>query len=896
MVEGAERYYLSTVAAGLEEYYTGSGEAPGTWIGRGGARLGLVGVVAPSDLSAVLSGSSPAGEVLTRRAKGSRRVAGLDLTFSAPKSVSLLYGLADPEVSATVRDAHAGAVADALGYLEDHALRVRRRAGGTEHMGAEGLVAASFVHRTSRAGDPQLHSHVLVANLAHGDDGSWSAPDARLLYHHAKTAGFLYQASLRSRLVDSLGVRFGPVKSGAAELDGVPTTVLRAFSQRRREIETHLETQGGRSLRARELAALSTREPKRPGEVENGPPAGLYDRWRARSDDLGFDTEAVASLLGRHAGVELDTGLADALCGRLLGPEGLTAQRSTFERRDVVRALAEACPDGARRKALEAAADRLLASGEVRSLGATGPGGERKHTTEELLSLERRLVDTALERRDEEVAVVAEDRVRYALSGVPELSSEQRAMVRALATSGAGVEIVVGKAGAGKTVALAAARRAWESAGHRVLGTSLAARAAKGLQEGAGIESTTLARLLGGIETGAVALERTDVVVCDEAGMVGTRALARLLGAAESAGAKVVLVGDPRQLPEIEAGGAFGALGRALGAVELEENRRQQEAWERAALDELRDGRVVAGLEVLAERGRVVVAPDMGAARGLVVKRWAKAVAEGEDAVMLAVNRRDVAALNETARRVLSDEGLLGAEVATFGERPVAVGERVVCTRNDRSLGVVNGTRGVVVAADRRGVLLDTQDGPRWLPAPYAETHLDYGYALTVHKAQGTTVDTAVVLATDSLTREAGYVALSRARRETLLVVPEAGPDDDEVLGRPSAPAPRPLDRVAQRLSVSRAKSLALAELESERSADGPPARPALARQDPGGRHGGRPVRAQGGRSGHDVEDDVERSSRRVETDDLGDEAALERSSAAERGVRRSPPYFGIEL
>ena len=231
---GAEGYYLRTVAAGREEYYTGSGEAPGRWLGAGAAELGLVGEVAPDDLRAVLDGTAPDGRVLTAgRVDPARRVTGFDLTWSAPKSVSLLYALGGLATANVVRQVHADAAADALSYLEAHALRVRRSAGGERRIGATGLVAAAFEHRTSRAGDPQLHTHVLVVNVAHGVDGTWSAPDARLLYFHARTAGFLYQAVLRAGLTDVLGVRFGPAVNGMAELAGVPPLLLRVFSTRR---------------------------------------------------------------------------------------------------------------------------------------------------------------------------------------------------------------------------------------------------------------------------------------------------------------------------------------------------------------------------------------------------------------------------------------------------------------------------------------------------------------------------------------------------------------------------------------------------------------------------------------------------------------------------------------
>ncbi|MGH8981578.1 MAG: MobF family relaxase, partial [Acidimicrobiales bacterium] len=319
LVVGAERYYLHTVAQGREEYYTGSGEAPGIWVGGGSERLGLKGTVDAQTLSMVLGGMSADGELLgVRRLDPAKRVAGLDLTFSAPKSVSLLYGFADEQISSVVRDAHADAVTDALGYLERRALRVRRGAGGTELLTAEGLVAAAFVHRTSRAGDPQLHTHVLFANLAYGNDGVWSATWPRLFYHHARTAGFLYQASLRARLTDTLGVRFGAVVNGAAELEGISRAVLRGFSTRRQEIEAHLANLGVQSPAAAQVAALVTRTPKLPAAA-GGSEAGLRARWRARAVELGLDPGSLGRLLGRHVREPLTEERHRSLVAHLVG-------------------------------------------------------------------------------------------------------------------------------------------------------------------------------------------------------------------------------------------------------------------------------------------------------------------------------------------------------------------------------------------------------------------------------------------------------------------------------------------------------------------------------------------------------------------------------------------------
>jgi conjugative relaxase-like TrwC/TraI family protein len=819
MVARSEDYYLQSVANGREEYYTGSGEAPGYWLGRGAQLLELSGQVAPDDLRAVLAGISPRGEILNagRVAEG-HRVAGFDLTFSAPKSVSLLYGLSDPDVSRTVRAVHADAVAQALGYLERRALRLRRGAGGEQRVGAEGLVAAAFMHRTSRAGDPQLHTHVLVANVAEGTDGTWSAPDARLIYFHARTAGFLYEAVLRAGLTRALGVAFGPVNRGIAELDGVPKTLLRAFSTRRRQIERHLAQVEEHSAKAAQVAVLATRTPKESfTELSNGP--GLRRRWLEQAADLGFaDIERRTTVFDRLLGAAVwsppDAARAAELVAQVIGPEGLTAGAAAFERRDVVRGLADALGEGASVELVESMAESVLARPEVAALASVGRGGELRHTTLDLLDIERRLLRDVARTQSAGASTVSANALASALRRFPLLALEQVEMVEQLVTSGHGTQAVVGKAGSGKTLALAAARTLWEAEGSKVIGTALSARAARGLHEGAGIASDTLARLLKGLTNGTVELSPHDVVVLDEAGMVGTRDLAALIAATERADAKAVLVGDPRQLPEIAAGGAFAAIVGRIGSIELTENRRQHQAWERSALDALRVGRAGLALTSYDDAGRVHLAPTMAQAREQLVESWLHSHLAAEDAVMMALTRSEVEALNDTARAALRRLNRLGPDVLEVGETGFAVGDKVVCLRNDRRIGVVNGTVGTVESVRLGGLAITTAEGLRHLPQRYLEDgHLSHGYALTVHKAQGLTVERAYVLATESLTQEAGYVAMSRARSGTELFVPVDASGEDPPGHNLRRQGDDPMARTVRRLGTSGAKQLALSEL-----------------------------------------------------------------------------------
>ncbi len=316
--QGQADYYLEAVGQGVEDYYAGAGEAPGSWAGSAAGELELSGQVDGELLHRVLAGEDPkTGEALAQLSRGGVRVPGFDLTFSAPKSVSVLFGLGDSELSGEVREAHEAAVAGALGYMERQGAVARRGHGGTESVLGNGFLAAAFRHRTSRAGDPQLHTHVLVANMTRGPDGRWTALDARRLYVNAKTGGYLYQAQLRAELTRRLGVEWGPVRHGQADLTGIPSGVSRAFSRRRAELEQRMAERGERSSRAAQVAALDTRRAKDYSVAAET----LGEEWRERARTLGLNPEQLRDLLGRVGARELDPAAVAAVEDELVGPE-----------------------------------------------------------------------------------------------------------------------------------------------------------------------------------------------------------------------------------------------------------------------------------------------------------------------------------------------------------------------------------------------------------------------------------------------------------------------------------------------------------------------------------------------------------------------------------------------
>jgi conjugative relaxase-like TrwC/TraI family protein len=807
-------YYLSRVAAGPDGYYLGRGEAPGRWVGGGTTDLGLSGTVEGDDFRAVLAGVHPrTGEPL---AAANRTRPGSDLCFSPPKSVSVLFGLGDADTAATVIRCHEEAVDAALDWLERHAAVTRVGHNGVESMATTGFVAAAFRHRTSRAGDPQLHTHVVVANAVLGVDGKWRTIDGRALYDHALTAGHLYDAHLRHAMSRELGVAHTEVVKGTAEVVGVPPEVLREFSTRREEIEERLALRGESSARAAEVACLDTRRPKGPTADAIALAAG----WRERAEALGFDAEAFTEVFGRVTVEELRAERWEKVAAALSSPEGLTAHVSSFARGDVLRAICAVLPDGAPVTVIEALADDYLGRAEVVALphrdngpvAAAGPRAPR-FSTADMLEVERRALASALGRRGEGAGTVAEEVLADVLAGRPGLSAEQAAMVRVLTASGNGVDAVIAPAGAGKTFTLDACREAWQSAGREVLGCALAARAAAELQDGSGIPSSTIAALLRELDRPeSEGLPRGAVLVVDEAAMAGTRQ-ARLLDYAAAADAKVVLVGDPRQIPAVEAGGLLGGLADRMGAVRLTENFRQREAWERAALVDFRDGDLDRALAAYDANGRVVRGDSAAEVREAMAADWWAATLSGDSALMLAVRRSDVDDLNARARVRVAGTGRLHGPELVVGERPYQAGDRVVTLRNDRHIGVLNGTRGTVVGVEVEGreLAVRTDAGALVsLPSRYLDAgHVAHGYAVTAHKAQGANVDRAMLLGTDDLYRELGYAGLSRGRVSNhLYVVGGEGLDPD--LHHGVEPPEEPDDRVFRMLHRERADSLAL--------------------------------------------------------------------------------------
>lgn len=448
--------------------------------------------------------------------------------------------------------------------------------------------------------------------------------------------------------------------------------------------------------------------------------------------------------------------------------DAITHQQATFTNRDLA-TFVHRHSDG--KDQFDVAMSAVRASSDLITLGKDGRGEDR-FTSRAMIETEQRLQHASELMAERERHRVGEKEQTSALANAESrglvLSGEQRDAFEHV-TGGRGLAIVVGYAGTGKSAMLGVAREAWEGAGYTVRGAALSGIAAEGLEQGSGIASRTIASLEHQWGQGREHLTSHDVLVIDEAGMVGTRQMERVLCHAADAGAKVVLVGDPQQLQAIEAGAAFRAIHERHGGVEISEVRRQHQAWQQDATRHLATGRTEQAVHAYGERGMVHAADTREVARGELIDRWdqARQSSLGETRIILTHTNDEVRALNEAARGRMRATGELGSDVsikAERGERAFASGDRIMFLRNERELGVKNGTLGIVEQVSPQRMAVRTDDGRSVAFDIKNYAHVDHGYAATIHKAQGMTVDRTHVLATPGMDSHAAYVALSRHR------------------------------------------------------------------------------------------------------------------------------------
>jgi conjugative relaxase-like TrwC/TraI family protein len=886
------KYLLRTVAASdgdrslstpLTRYYNADGTPPGRWLGAGVATLGdgrisagdhvseaqlqlLVGmgrdpitgeplgraypeyrtvaerIEARSEaLDPSLGPASRAGALAAiegeEAERGTRRaVAGFDFTFSIPKSASVLWAVADAGTQALIADAHHAAVAEVVAFMEREVAATRTgatgRDGAVAQVDVRGMIATAFDHYDSRAGDPHLHTHVVISNKVQTVlDGKWRSLDGRPMHAAVVALSELHEAVFADHLARMLGVEWeardmGRDRNRAWAITGVPEALVKEFSTRARHIDAetdrlidrYVETHGRRPssatiMKLRAQATLSTRPEK---EVRSL--ADLTASWRQRAGPvLGSDATSWARgvtaneepLLLRADDVLLD--VIDSLGRDVVAAVGekrptwhrwnLTAEAarqtmgyrfaSTEDREAIVGLVVDAAEAASLRLTPPELASSPAAFRRPDGTSVFHPKHSALFSSEALLAAEDRLLERARTTTAPTVLLTTVERITTRPDSKGRmLGDDQAAALTKIALSGRIVDVLVGPAGAGKTTAMSALRRTWEHEHGRgsVVGLAPSAVAAQVLADDLGIQTENTAKWLDTHDRTGETFRKGQLVIVDEASLAGTLSLDRITTLAAEGGAKVLLVGDHAQLQSVTAGGAFSLLIRDReDAPELVDVHRFVNVWERTASLALRHGRTDV-IDTYAEHGRVI-GGETEEMIDAAYTAWRSDTLVGRASVLVTDSNESVQALNNRARGDLILYGIVNArrEVELHDGTRAATGDTVITRRNDRRLRtgrawVRNGDRWTVTEVHDDGALTLRRVGRKWgasvvIPAEYAAEHLDLGYAVTSYRAQGITVDSSHVLADASMTRETFYVAMTRGREENIAYVAVDKPD-----------------------------------------------------------------------------------------------------------------------
>ncbi|WP_261773624.1 MobF family relaxase [Rhodococcoides corynebacterioides] len=774
--------------------------------------------------------------------QNTKAVAGFDLTFTPVKSVSALWAVAPREVAEQIEAAHDAAIGAALEYLEEHACFTRLGNGGVAQVDANGLIAAAFTHRDSRAGDPNLHTHVAISNKVSTTlpDGTvkWLALDGAALYRNNVPASEVYNTALEAHLRERIGVEFADrpsedrSKRPVREIVGMDDRLTERWSSRTAaitartaELSRQFQLDHHREPTAIEAIGLAQRATLETREAKHEPRSHAEQRggWRAEAIEvLGSPeslSEMVAGVTGRtrtSASVDVDDPRWVEQCAAEV-VEVVSRARSRYRRHNIraeaIRRVRSVNPPAERiTELVEAVTDRACSTDLAVSLGEEvgddvaadlAPAVMRRRdgldvhtrheatlfTTTDVLDAEARIVSLAA--RTDGVAI-ADEHVEIALlesvANGRDLNAGQRSLVRAMATSGAKVQLALAPAGTGKTTAMTALTRSWQNAGGRVVGFAPTAAAAAVLRQDIATTTDTVAKFVDitrRLRDGApvsVPQWYTDIgpdslIIVDEAGMTGTRDLDEAVSALAARGATVRLIGDDQQLAAVASGGVLRDIADRVGALTLSQVVRFRDpvtgAAEGAASLALRDGDDAA-IGFYIDHSRLHVG-SIAAVTDDAYTAWSADRAAGKDALLLAPTRELVAELNTRARtdRLNAAGGPVGREALLSDGLFASVGDVVRTRSNDRrnplsqTDWVRNGDRWQVEDVTAAGdlVVRHLELGRTvTLTADYARRATELGYAGTVHSAQGSTADTCHVVATGEETRQLAYVALTRGR------------------------------------------------------------------------------------------------------------------------------------
>jgi conjugative relaxase-like TrwC/TraI family protein len=857
MARGQDAYYTKLAR---EDYYLNGGEPPGQWLGSGSLKLGLGGMVDAKQLSNVLAGYCLEGRPLVKNAGAKNRQVGWDMTFSAPKSVSVLWGIGDREQRKSIEAAHNQAVMTAVDYLEKSSLWSRTGKGGFRWQKAEAVVAA-FLHGTTRDADPGLHTHCLFTNLGIRQDGTTGTIVSKKLYQNKMLAGAIYRSALAYQLTTEQGLELKAVQNWF-EVKGVPQELCDHFSKRSQAIKSAAGAEA--TAAEKDRANLTTRSVK--GHICR---EELHPLWKQQATQFGFDYEKVGAIFQngkRKLTEKRQSQVAQAEFQNSI--DDLASSNAYFSGEDLFRKTLEGLQTGRVEFAqVLKQYEQVSRNPTLRSLGQAEQSNF--YTSSQQASLERELLENSKKLMEQKTAVLSLKELRAVMkekvaekawdtarsvvnpvlpksrklqesehSILQKLNKEQREVLQDLTCSFGSLKTFSGRAGTGKTTLLSAARRAWESQGLKVVGCAVTGMAAQQLSDGSGIRSETVALRLKQFEDIAKAkvkhhatqllrealgrktykfdrpvLDKKTVLVIDEASMISTKDLNSLLKKAKEAGAKVVLAGDLRQLPSITAGGAFAVLHKETKGRELTKTVRQKTPWLHEAVNLLADGDQRAALTKFSAEGRLCFGKNHDSAKEKLIENWNRhRTKDLKETVILARTNEDVDDLNRKAQDIRRHKNELGWQSYTWNGERYHKGDRIAFHEIDRKLGVWNGDRGTIrsiknpLSSFTVEITVELDRGGRVTFRPRELKNKDdisLGYATTIHKSQGMTTDKTFLLCDEAVTSELSYVGLTRSRYDTFIHTQTKHVQEDVVEHA------RASERLARKMARSQAKQMA---------------------------------------------------------------------------------------
>ena len=788
----AAHYYAEEIR--VEDYYLKGQEAPGHW--HGGEALGLGEAVTLPQLQRMMAGEHPeTGERLVGRGgKGRERNPGWDMTFSAPKSVSVLYAAGDDDLKAKIKLVHERAVAKAMEYasadcLDDAARTVSKKGGRRVEstMAVQNLIYGEFFHRTSRDLDPQIHSHCVVPNVAQRVDGKWCAPNLKQVFREKMGIGAMYRAELAQGM---RGLSFDIEKDRQFfRVAGVSRELEKEFSKRREQIEARLKAEGLDGAKDASRATLLTRKRKKLVDEKI-----LYKAWQDISTEFGLNTNTVAALrMDKGPSLTADQKAKEELIRETF--KELSYGDSTFTAEAIKAKFIEKAQTVMTSDQIRSTFTDLFRADELLKL-QNGRGGYMRYSTKDLRILEEKILtrvevlkntsDHGVSHIDKRLADFERDQSAEMGRKISLSSDQKEAATHALGPGR--IKVIAGMAGAGKTFSMEAVARGHEHDGYRVSGMAPTGRAAAQLS-GAKIPTQTIDKYLRQREMGGGGLGPNDVVIIDEAGLIGSYKMSRLLSEIEQSGAKAILLGEAEQLQPIEAGGIFKAIGDKIGSAGLTTIVRQEVEWQKRAVKHFRAGEAKEALGLYQAAGQLSIEKDGRSLIDSMIREHVRIATEKSErpvhVVSISKTNAFVDELNQGIRERLKSEGFLSkdgveirAKISQNDEHhkiELTQGDKVVFLRNDTKLGLQNGLLAEVTGIDKGSPVIRYRDenGKDIKLNMEKYPYIRHAYAITAYKSQGSTFTHTLVHATPDLSREETYVKMSRQKVDTKLFVSE---------------------------------------------------------------------------------------------------------------------------